>query len=261
MKKVLHLLLMALILIPISVSEVEANTTPYIKNFPINYKYVTKEHNRILQTKIVTPPIYILYRGQLRQDFFRFSPRIQSQVNWFKVVHDKHMHQLKQKGVEFNKIEPYILILDLDSPNTIETGGSYVYTSKYHTYNPRKFTNNSVVLLDHNSTNFKENMYKTFVHEFGHHIGYSSFHHGRNYSRLPQLRNNKTYKTSYNYGRYSVDWRNSEDEQFAESYMELFVNNHKNRSAVPNMNKQQKDNFMRLFRHYINNPQLNNLLY
>src|SRR5690606_13654400 len=67
------------------------------------------------------------------------------------------------------------------------------------------------------------------VHEFGHHIGYKATHGGDSnepgdFTGFSQHRE----LDSLELGRNDIDWKDRNQEKFAESYTEVFIDNHQN---------------------------------
>lgn len=152
-----------------------------------------------------------------------------------------HFKQLEDMGVNTNNIQDFQIVIDT-SNRTYSTGGYYVYTSEYHTVNRNNFDKNSVVLYLNlaNNSKMKNHITKTFIHEFGHHIGFSKYHYNFDYSNYKSIVGYKDFVTNDAVYHYNSFWRSQIYEQFAETYTELFINNYENMSAVPTMNINKK---------------------
>lgn len=154
-----------------------------------------------------------------------------------------HNWQLTQYGVDVCKIRPYDVVYDV-TPSTGTDGGYYVSVGTgILTYNEHNYTRPTIVIDKHIHGNRFQNMHSTYIHEFGHHIGFEYLHKGYNYRWYKELVGGE-YTTLEDMDHYYAEWRSIPYEQFAESYVELFVSNYTNHSAVPNLESYQEEEFI-----------------
>lgn len=171
-----------------------------------------------------------------------------------KEVVKKHYEDLEEMGVNVNNISEVSVFFDITKKDT-HGGGMYIDLDTKMTWNPFNFVSNTIVVNKalYADTDFRHNkLNETFVHEFGHHLGYSVLHRNKNYTDFHSVRNGNNFITSENYMYYSHTWRNLEYEQVAETYTELFFDNYFNKTATPNLTLEERENFTSFLQQKIN---------
>lgn len=219
--------------------------------FEVNPKYVTKEHEEILQINIPEPTIRVHYENYMFDEFEEFPTTIQQQVFYIREAYFTHMKQMIQKGYDIRKLNDVQFVIDYHR-TTINTGGRYTYVSRPHTTNPNNVETNTVWFSHYKGNNIKNDTFYTLVHEFGHHVGFDKYHFNFEFDDFKNLRRNNTYIANNSFKQYTTTWRNNIIEQFAETYTELFIDGYQNRSATPNLTRNQRIEFYQSLRTAIN---------
>lgn len=157
-----------------------------------------------------------------------------------------HMRQLMSMGIDIRYLKDFNIALNYDD-QTISTGG-YYYSLDDH-YNDYNFEEDTIVLLyPKNNYSFRRNLLYTYIHEFGHHIGFKYVHKDYDFEYYNQIRSWRVYIAEENYKWYPPEWRSYLHEQFAETYIELFIKKYKNASAAPNLDYTQTLKFKSLLK-------------
>lgn len=220
----------------------EDSLNPKEIDYLIEYSKTNTEHEikRPTIKFILNENIYD-YQDGIIYDFKGNEERHLKRLVAIESVYYEHMRQLLSIGVNVDLIEDFQIVLNGDN-ETIATGGYYVYHGLHKAPEKYNFDKNTIVLYyPTNLSMFQLNLYNTYIHEFGHHVGFSKLHKDKEFDVYKNIRNNKEYYEDKDYFWYPVEWRNNIYEQFAETYMELFIKNYDNVSSAPSLSDEQKE--------------------
>lgn len=241
-----------------------------MREFYINYKYVTPRHRIILNTKMGEPNLKVVYNGQVLNTMKGINSHMYEQELLIRNAWKKHMHQLKSKDINFKKIPQHHIYIDFTYDEIAKQNGkngtfSGLYSPSLQSALSSPFhvpyvKDRSIVIKGLNKPNNSSFTYEekvrlkqTLMHEFGHLIGNNIYHKNRDFREFRAIR-------KYIYADYSKywgtleSWVNSDSEQFAESYVEYFFEDgYKNKTVVPNMTQQQKNKFIQTYRRLVDN--------
>ena len=220
----------------------ENSLNPKEIDYLIEYNKLNLEHEIKRPTiKFVLNEKVYDYQDGIIYDFKGNEERHLKRLVAIESVYYEHMRQLLSIGVKVDSIEDFQIVLNGDN-ETIATGGYYVYHGLHKAPEKYNFDKNTIVLYyPTNFSMFQLNLYNTYIHEFGHHVGFSKLHKESDFDVFRDIRSNQEYYENEDYFWYPAEWRNSIYEQFAETYMELFIKNYENVSSAPNLSDNQKE--------------------
>lgn len=154
-----------------------------------------------------------------------------------------HIKWLKANGINSPKLYDFAVTIDYSVINEDNSGGLYRKLS------PEQVLDEIVIYAHSNNYDTKvirKNLRESFIHEYGHFIGYRFIHPEDDFTKFHEIRGNEVFETDEDYLHYNVNWRNLPQEQFAETYTEVYIDGHINKTASPNLTDEQKEKFMEL---------------
>lgn len=174
------------------------------------------------------------------------------------IIRLEHYLELSKMGIDFTTLDIPNVYLDISRNNYVNTGGTY-YVKGSEEIEGQVLDKARIEVfsrqLDTTQDDFfylYEQLKDTYVHEFGHHVGFTKYHTNYVYDDFIKIRG-KQYQTNISLMWYQPTWRNTLFEQFAETYAEIYLGtDYINKSAVPNLTDEQRKEFIKVLRQKVN---------
>lgn len=226
---------------------IKGNGNAYFGNEYITKKQFVMMYARMFNSKLKLSQINHVFEKEILENTYYQNEKTLEKIDTNKPIKLETIQKLIKLDLLLKKQKEFLgdslnTLLEEEPLGFVITKPEYIknYGGLYHHHN---YTNikdyldenpksHLLFISDHNDNPYSK---RTFIHEFGHYLGYSLFHKNHDFTKFQKYKNAEVAIVN---DSYIQDWEEGLNEAFADSYTELLIPNYQNRTVVGNF----KDN-------------------